>query len=42
MSWKEITINKGLRIKHGYAFDSKYFTEDNTSQHIVLTPGNFH
>jgi type I restriction enzyme S subunit len=29
-----------FRVKHGYAFDGKYFAEE--GRYILLTPGNFY
>ena len=37
--WDEKLIDELCEIKHGFAFESKYFTED--GEHICLTPGNF-
>lgn len=37
--WKEAKIGDFLRIKHGYAFKGKHFTD--SGEYIVLTPGNF-
>ena len=39
MSWTEITLGEALRIKHGFAFQSAYFSDD--GPYVVLTPGNF-
>ena len=33
-------MGDAIRIKHGFAFKGKFFTDSGT--HIVLTPGNFH
>lgn len=40
MSWKELALGDALHIKHGYAFKSRYFSDDATKW-VVLTPGNF-
>jgi len=40
MSWREVSLGDGIHVKHGYAFKSRYFTDE--GQHIVLTPGNFY
>ena len=34
-------ISNFASIKHGYAFEGKYFSTDE-KEHILLTPGNFH
>ena len=39
MSWTEIPLGEALRIKHGFAFQSAYFSDD--GPYVVLTPGNF-
>lgn len=39
--WHELRLGDALTIKHGFAFKSRYFTED-SRPYIVLTPGNFH
>ena len=39
MKWRQIALGDALRIKHGFAFKSQFFSE--TGTHIVLTPGNF-
>src|SRR5262245_58176654 len=39
MSWRTIELGTGIRIKHGFAFQSAFFREE--GQFIVLTPGNF-
>ena len=38
--WKVVTLGDYIQVKHGYAFKSKYFSDDETSN-ILLTPGNF-
>lgn len=37
--WESRCLGELLRIKHGFAFQSKYFTEE--GDFILLTPGNF-
>lgn len=39
--WETEQIGNVLKIKHGFAFSSKFFTEEDTG-FILLTPGNFH
>ena len=39
MTWHEITLGDGIRVKHGFAFKSQYFSD--TGEYVVLTPGNF-
>jgi type I restriction enzyme S subunit len=38
--WHETTLGQLLKIEHGFAFKSKYFSE--AGEFVVLTPGNFH
>lgn len=38
--WEVVTLGDIMNVKHGYAFKSKYFT-DNATNTILLTPGNF-
>lgn len=38
--WKIVTLGEYIRVKHGYAFKSKYFSEEETER-ILVTPGNF-
>lgn len=38
-TWVEVSFSELFRIKHGYAFKSKFFSSD--GREIVLTPGNF-
>ena len=38
--WEYVELKELLKVKHGYAFKSKNFTENNTNL-LVLTPGNF-
>jgi type I restriction enzyme S subunit len=39
MSWVEIQLGDGVRVKHGFAFKGEFFTS--SGEHMVLTPGNF-
>jgi type I restriction enzyme S subunit len=39
MSWWEISFGDAFRMKHGFAFKSRFFSDSGT--HVVLTPGNF-
>nr|WP_298968318.1 restriction endonuclease subunit S [uncultured Halomonas sp.] len=39
-NWQKIALSEICSIKHGFAFKSKYFT--NEGQYIVLTPGSFY
>jgi type I restriction enzyme S subunit len=39
-SWPESTLGNVLKIKHGFAFKSEYFT--NSGNYVLLTPGNFY
>lgn len=39
MGWKKEELSEVIKIKHGYAFKSKYFA--NEGDFILLTPGNF-
>lgn len=39
-SWQQVHLGKLIRIKHGYAFKSEFFSD--SGKYIVLTPGNFH
>jgi type I restriction enzyme S subunit len=38
--WRECTMSDLFRVKHGYAFDGKYFTD--AGPYVLLTPGNFY
>ena len=38
--WQQVSLGNYVHIKHGFAFESSFFT-DNTSNNILLTPGNF-
>lgn len=38
--WRWGRLDEIISVKHGYAFEGKYFTEDAT-ENILLTPGNF-
>lgn len=39
-NWEIVELNELIKVKHGYAFKSKDFTDKNTNL-LVLTPGNF-
>lgn len=39
-NWIEHSLGELIRIKHGFAFKGKYFTQDITDS-VLLTPGNF-
>jgi len=39
MKWHEATLGEFFDVKHGYAFQSKYFSDE--GNYILLTPGNF-
>ncbi len=39
-SWEVVEIGEFFRIKHGYAFDGKFF--DPSGDYILMTPGHFH
>ncbi len=39
MSWHEIRLGDAIKVKHGFAFKSQYFSD--TGEFVVLTPGNF-
>lgn len=38
--WKKIVIGDHIKVKHGYAFKGKYFSDEETPN-ILVTPGNF-
>lgn len=38
-SWRSLKLGELFRLKHGYAFKSKYYRADGDL--ILLTPGNF-
>lgn len=38
--WRWGKLEEIISVKHGYAFEGKYFTED-INENILLTPGNF-
>jgi type I restriction enzyme, S subunit len=38
--WEVVSLGDYINIKHGYAFKSKYFIDEETER-ILLTPGNF-
>lgn len=40
MSWEEIPLGDLIDVKHGYAFDSQYYSD--AGEYILLTPGNCH
>lgn len=40
MSWTEYNLGELIRVKHGFAFKSEFFSPE--GKHIVLTPGNFY
>jgi type I restriction enzyme S subunit len=40
-AWKLRTLDELMEIKNGYAFSSDFFSVDTTDK-ILLTPGNFH
>lgn len=39
-NWSEATLRDLVDIKHGFAFQGEYFTDEETED-ILLTPGNF-
>ena len=39
-SWEVVEIGKFFQIKHGYAFDGKFF--EPSGEYILMTPGHFH
>ena len=39
MSWHKMMLGDAIRVKHGFAFKSQYFSEN--GEFVVLTPGNF-
>lgn len=38
--WELAFLGQVIKVKHGYAFKSEYFSEEQTNR-ILLTPGNF-
>ena len=40
MKWDTIKLGEVMDVKHGYAFDGKFFTE--SGEYVLLSPGNFH
>lgn len=38
--WKEVLLKECISIKHGFAFESKFFSD--SGKFAVLTPGNFY
>jgi type I restriction enzyme S subunit len=39
-SWEVLPLGEFIQIKHGYAFDGKFFKP--FGDHILMTPGHFH
>ena len=39
-SWRKTTLGALLKVEHGFAFKSEYFSD--RGRLVVLTPGNFH
>ena len=39
MSWHKMMLGDAIRVRHGFAFKSQYFSE--SGEFVVLTPGNF-
>jgi restriction endonuclease S subunit len=39
--WLYVPLGELISIRHGYAFDGECFTDEQTSDPILLTPGNF-
>lgn len=40
MKWDTIKLGEVMDVKHGYAFDGKFFTD--SGEYVLLSPGNFH
>lgn len=40
MKWASVKFSELFRVKHGYAFKSKFF--DSSGEFVLLTPGSFH
>ncbi len=40
MKWLSVRFSELFRVKHGYAFKSRYF--DSSGPFVLLTPGSFH
>ncbi|MGC8118631.1 restriction endonuclease subunit S [Metapseudomonas otitidis] len=38
--WREVSLGELFKVKHGFAFKSKYFT-DEPQDTVLVTPGNF-
>ncbi len=38
--WRQCTMSDLFKVKHGFAFDGKYFSSE--GEYILLSPGNFH
>ena len=39
MGWHKMMLGDAIRVKHGFAFKSQYFSD--SGEFVVLTPGNF-
>ena len=39
--WEYVSLSDLIEVRHGYAFDGKYFTDQPTDDPLLLTPGNF-
>lgn len=37
--WEEVTLSELFDVKHGFAFQGEYFTQE--GEYVLLTPGNF-
>jgi len=40
VTWLTVQLSELLRVKHGFAFKSRYFESE--GRYVLLTPGNFH
>ena len=40
MKWEAISLGEVIEVKHGYPFDSKYYSD--SGDYVLLTPGNCH
>jgi type I restriction enzyme S subunit len=38
--WRQCTMGDLFKVKHGFAFDGKYFASE--GEYVLLSPGNFH
>ena len=38
--WVETTLSELIKVKHGFAFKSQFFTTE--GEHVLLTPGNYY